>query len=112
MYIIRRSFLTIVLTLGALYGHVCEAQTLIEAVPTGWRMQNYGTVNGLSNVAAFFTGSSCLNGQLLFPSTFTQYDENMFWALILSSKASASEVVVYYSVSGSNCYIQSFATSP
>lgn len=106
----RRSFLAAALTIGALYGAACSAQTLIgiETVPTGWRMQDYGG----GDLMTYYTGSSCGSGALSFVSGTGQGDLDMYWSLILWAKATGTEVVVYYYVSGTNCVISSFATSP
>lgn len=92
--------------LGALCCNFAAAQTLVQlvAVPTSWLLQNYVP----NQVTVFFSGSSCLSGQLIFPSTAIQADQDRLWAMILTAKATQQAVVVYYYVSGTSCYISSF----
>jgi hypothetical protein len=81
------------------------ADTEIQAVPTNWRLQNY---IGGSGVVAWFTGSTCTNGALNFPSSATADDKNRFFSLILSAKISSKTVGVYYETVSGNCQITSF----
>ena len=101
-----KRFFTVVFATAAFWCNFASAQTLVEiqASPSSWLIQNYvgGTVD------LFYTGSPCLNGQLIFPSTATQADQDRLWAMILSAKATGQQVEVYYYVSSGNCYISSY----
>jgi len=81
------------------------ADTLIETVPTAWRLQNY---LGGSVVYAFFTPSNCTNGMITLPGTATVASKNRFWSLVLAGKLSQKKVFVVYNNSDPNCTISSF----
>jgi hypothetical protein len=86
------------------------AQTLIgiQGSPAAWRLQNYvGT-----GPALYFTGSSCSQGQILFPPGTATDDINRFWALLVAAKIAGQDVGIYYYVSGTSCYIESFYLPP
>lgn len=104
--------LVFVIVLSAAIGRSGDvsAQTLVElqAVPSTWQIQEYFP----NQTELFFTGSSCTNGQLQFPSTAVQADQDRLWALILAARASGQSVIVYYWVSGTNCYISTYAAAP
>lgn len=74
-------------------------------VPTGWKMENYFG----DSLVVFFSGSTCKNGRLTFPSHATVHDKNRFWSLILSAKATKSKVFVIYK-DDALCTLVSFAT--
>lgn len=98
------------MSFGALHFDSAIAQALVElqAVPSAWQIQEYFP----NQTSLFFTGSSCTNGQLNFPSTAVQADQDRLWALILAAKAASQPVIIYYWVSGSSCYISTYATAP
>jgi hypothetical protein len=80
------------------------ADNSIEAIPTGWRLQNY-----ISNtIQIAFTGSICINGSLNFSASATSEDKNRFWSLILTAKATGKAVGVFYETVSWNCNITSF----
>lgn len=81
----------------------CAAEALVTAVPTAWRLQNY--VGG--NVVVWYTGvTACSSGGLIMPSGSTAEEKNRFWSLIMTAKAAAKPVLVYYD--NVNCNISSF----
>jgi hypothetical protein len=89
-----------------------QTQTLIniEGAPAAWRLQDYV---GLSpGVTVWFTGSSCTNGQLSFPSGTSSDDQNRFWSLIMAAKIAGQTVGVYYYISGSSCVLNSYYFPP
>lgn len=85
---------------------VAQTQVSISAVPTSWRLQEYIP----DNLAIWFSGSSCVNGQLLLPSTASSETKKRLWATILAAKNSGHKVFVYYSVDSTTgaCLIQSY----
>lgn len=95
-----------------LVGIAAQAQTLIniEGSPAAWRLQDYP--GQTPAVTAWFTGSSCTNGQLSFPSSASIDDQNRFWALIMAAKIAGQTVGVYYYVSGSACFLNSYYLTP
>ena len=76
---------------------------LIEAVPTGWRLQDYGP----SGVNIYFTGSPCQSGLISVPSS-PDFSKDRFWATIMTAKVTSRMVGVYYHVDGDSCVIDSF----
>jgi hypothetical protein len=104
-----RLFVTI---LTFFVGVVAHAQTLIniEGSPAAWRLQDYP--GQTPAVTAWFTGSSCTNGQLSFPSGASIDDQNRFWALIMAAKIAGQTVGIYYYVSGSACFLNSYYLTP
>jgi hypothetical protein len=95
-----------------LVGIAAHAQTLInfEGSPAAWRLQDYP--GGTPAVTVWYTGSSCSNGQLSFPSSATIDDQNRFWALVMAAKIAGQTVGIYYYVSGSTCFLNSFYLTP
>jgi hypothetical protein len=85
-------------------GPALSAPVTIEAVPRGWRMQDYAG----SALAVFFTGSSCVNGALTVPSSASEEEKIRFWNLIWNAKRSGQFIGIIYDNSTSNCNIQSF----
>lgn len=77
----------------------------VNAVPTGWRLENYPG----DRVYVYFTGSPCTSGLLSFDTNATNEDKNRFWSLVMAAKLSNKPIIVYYDNSTSNCYITSFA---
>ena len=82
------------------------AQTLVtlQAVPASWLVQNYVP----ANLTLWFTGSSCSNGQLIFPANAVQADQDRMVSMILTAKATGQQIQIYYYVSNGLCYISSF----
>ena len=99
----KKSFLIMVLFL--ISQTVFAANKVMTSVPTNWKMENYFG----DQVIVFFSGSSCEHGKLSFPSLATISDKNRFWSLILSAKATKSEVFVIYK-DDPNCTLVSFAS--
>jgi hypothetical protein len=64
-------------------------------------------------VVVSFTGSTCTNGSLVFPSTATAGDRNRLWATVLAAKLSNRNIFFGYdntSVPGS-CIITNFGVA-
>ena len=77
----------------------------LEAVPTGWRLENY-----ISNhtVKLWYTpATECTNGGIEVGS-MTQDDHNRLWSLILTSKIINRPVGIFYNVNAGNCTMISF----
>jgi hypothetical protein len=87
---------------------IAQTQYLISGPATTWMIQDYVP----QNVVLWDTGSSCTNGQIVFPSTAVQADKDMLLAVIATSKATGAPLNLYYTVSSGTCYIASFALSP
>jgi hypothetical protein len=81
------------------------ADNLIETIPTGWRLQNY--LNA-SDLVTWYTGSSCNNGLLTFPSTASEDIKNRYYSLILSAKSAGRSVGIFYETTSGACSITSF----
>jgi hypothetical protein len=77
----------------------------MAATPDGWKLENYFG----DQLIVYFSGSSCTHGLLSFPEHATVDDKNRFWSLILSAKATNSEVLVIYE-DNSNCTLVSFSS--
>ena len=76
-----------------------------EAVPTGWRLENYAASH---TVTLWYTGApNCTDGHIE-GSGMTQDDYNRLWSLILTAKATNQKVGIFYNASGGNCTIVSF----
>jgi len=76
----------------------------MEVVPSTWKLENYMG----DNVVAWFTGSSCNNGRISFPSNATLDDKNRFVSVMLTAKISSKKMFVRYDDSTPNCEIKSF----
>ena len=76
---------------------------LIEAVPTGWRLQDYGP----SGIGVYFTGSPCVSGVMAFPSG-TGFSPDRFWATVMTAKVTGRMIGVYYHVDNGSCVIDNF----
>ena len=77
----------------------------LEAVPTGWRLENY-----ISNHAVklwYTPATECTNGGIEVGS-MTQDDHNRLWSLILTSKITNRSVGIYYDANAGNCTMISF----
>jgi len=85
-------------------GAMAQTQMQIEAVPTGWLLQDYVG----AGVWVYFTGSPCTSGNLSLPTTATSDEVNRFFSLIMSAKISGQAVGVYYTYNGNTCVINSF----
>jgi hypothetical protein len=85
-------------------GSPVYADNNIEAVPTGWRLQNYVS-NGVN---IYFTGSSCVYGGLSFSASATSDDKNRLWSMVLTAKATGKAVGIFYETVSGNCNITSF----
>jgi hypothetical protein len=90
---------------GILASGPAWADSVIYAVPTNWRLQNY---IGTQGIVAWFTGSSCGNGALNLSSSSTSDERNRFWTLVLTAKVSGKAVGVYYETATGTCQITSF----
>jgi hypothetical protein len=106
MRIAKRVSIPAIFVLSAFFLRPASAQTqvLIAAVPTSWLIQNYVP----NQVVLWFTGSPCSNGQLTFPSTAVQADQDRLWAMIMTAKATGQTVYLYYINVDGGCIIQSF----
>jgi hypothetical protein len=96
------NFIAVVFLLLA--GAPAYADNQIEAVPTGWRLQNY--VSNVVNI--YFTGSACTSGALSLPANATSDDKNRLWSTILTAKATGRAVGIFYETVSGNCNITSF----
>jgi hypothetical protein len=83
------------------------ADVIIEAIPTGWRLQNY---TGSPGLVTWFTNSSCTNGMLTFPASTTEEVRNRYYSLVLSSKLAGKPVGIYYETTSGSCMIASFCS--
>lgn len=91
-----------ILSFGLFAGSVAFADNNIEAVPTGWRLQDYGD----GGVSAYYTGSTCPSGRITLPASALADTKNRFWTLVLSAKVTGKVVGIYYDPS--TCNITSF----
>lgn len=76
----------------------------IEAVPTGWRLENY--ISSHSVVLWFTSASDCTTGKLT--ADMSQDDYNRLWSLVMTAKATGKPVGIIYNASGGVCTIVSF----
>ncbi len=90
---------------GLIFPQAVLADASVEAVPTSWRLENY---NQQMDVVVWFSGSTCGNGKLTFPSTATADQRNRFYSLILTAKTIGRKVGVFYETSTGQCQIVSF----
>lgn len=84
---------------------VAQTSMEIQAVPSSWLVQEYVP----SQLVLWYTGSSCNNGYLAFPSNATQADQNLLASMVLTAKATGQQIIVYYYVQNDLCLISSFA---
>ncbi len=76
---------------------------LLEAVPTAWRLQDYGD----GAVVMYYTGAAqCNQGELILPASAPADSKNRLWTLILSAKVTGKVVGVYYNPT--TCTVNSF----
>ncbi len=94
---------------GVLWGAVLSISAPSQAavvqlyeVPTTWKLENY--VGGV--VTTWYTGATCPDGRLSFPSTASIDEVNRYFALILAAKVSSKMVFVRYD--NISCNIDSF----
>jgi len=78
-----------------------SADTLIEAVPTAWRLQDYA--GGQMNI--YYAGTPCTYGLLVMAGTSDK--NNRFWSMIMSAKIAGKMVGIYYNPTNS-CTVTSF----
>lgn len=97
------------LVVGLVFGLLSHAAmadvALVDAVPTGWKLENYSP-GGL--VSLWFTGSTCSNGQLTLPTGSTVQESSRLFAMISAAKMSNHRVFVYYNNAAAGCPIVSF----
>lgn len=81
----------------------------LEATPTSWCLQDYND----GGITLFFTGSSCYQGQLILPSTANNDSKQRLWSIVVTGKAAARPVGIYYHYDSSAgaCLIDSFYLS-
>jgi hypothetical protein len=77
----------------------------VYEVPTAWRLQNY--VGG-GVIVYYVTAPGCTSGGIVMPASATPDEKNRFWSTILTAKATGKAIGIYYSVTGSNCTVDSF----
>ena len=90
------------LALACTTSPVVASSNSIVAVPTAWRLENYTG----GNTVVWYTGAPECTGNLSFDSNATADDRNRFWATIMTGKAAAKKVFVYYDMV--TCKIVSF----
>lgn len=89
----------------AIFSVPALAATQHEAVPTGWRLENYPS----DGVAIWYTGApNCNDGRVNFPAGWIKDDKNRFWSLVLSAKMSGKAIGFFYDGSGWSCVFVSF----
>jgi hypothetical protein len=76
----------------------------IVAVPTNWRLQDYG--GGAINL--YYTGAPCTSGALVLVSSAPEGTKDRLWSTILTAKLSNRPVGIFYHVDASTCIIDSF----
>ena len=96
------AILAISTVLGVL-GAAPAGADAIEAVPSNWRLQDYGPA-GLS---LWYTGAPCPDGHLMLPST-AGYSPDRLWATVMTAKATNRPIGVFYHVDNGACVIDSF----
>jgi hypothetical protein len=102
----RRTLLALVAGAMCSVSSLAFADTTITAVPTAWRLQDYA---GGAQIAIWYTGSSCTNGQLLVDPTWSIDQAKMVWSTVMAAKASQLPVIFGYTVNSSgSCIITSF----
>lgn len=90
--------------LGAVALPASALANSIEAVPTGWRLENY---IASQSVVLWFTGASdCTMGKLT--AVMSQDDYNRLWSLVITAKATGKPVGIFYNASDGVCTIGSF----
>lgn len=79
-----------------------------EAVPTGWRLENYVASH---TVTLWYTGAPGCMGGHIEGAGMSQDDYNRLWSLILTAKSTNQKIGIFYTGSGGNCTITSFYTA-
>ena len=101
----RRALLAVIVGVFLSFTSLVFADTIITAAPTGWRLQSYG-----GSAVLWYTGSTCINGQLLVDSSWSFDQSKLLWATIMTAKASQIPVFVSYAINSSgSCTITSFS---
>lgn len=90
------------LAMACTAGTAGAAISSINAVPTAWRLENYMG----NNVVVWGAGAPECTGNISFDSNATTDDRNRFWATIMTGKAAAKKVFIYYDTA--TCKIVSF----
>lgn len=98
----KRLLKTVLATSALSAAQPALADTVIEVVPTGWRLQYY--VGG--DLYLYYTGSPCTSGQLHLSTTDAEKDR--LWALMMTAKATGRSVGIYYETGSGTCNITSF----
>ncbi|KRA63874.1 hypothetical protein ASD79_21520 [Caulobacter sp. Root655] len=80
------------------------ADNYFEAVPTGWKMQNYVP----NNLITYYTGTACYAGQISFGPNATNEDKNRFYSLVLTAQTTGKKIGVFYETVSGSCQISSF----
>lgn len=88
----------------AIMGAAGAAADEIVAVPTNWRIQDYGG----GAVDLWFTGSSCTNGHLQLAPSVPEGTKDRLWSALLTAKVSDRPIGIFYHFTGSDCIIDSF----
>lgn len=99
-----RTILRAFVALASVVSTPVFADTMIEAVPTAWRLQDY--MNGA--LTTWYTGSSCASGQLILDVNAPADSKNRYWSLVMSAKMANKPIGVYYTVVNGGCYITNF----
>lgn len=100
--LVVRTLLTAAL-LGPAAAHA-DTVSLIEAVPTAWRLQDY--LDGA--IITFFSGSSCSQGRLDLPASVSADSKNRYWSIITTAKVANKVVGIYYVNNSGVCTILNF----
>ncbi len=96
---------TLIPVLAAILSFEAVAATKqITTVPSSSKIGKYSG----GSMVVFFSTSSCDSECLLFSSSATEQDKNLFWSTMLTAGASKSQVFVRYDDSTSSCNIVSF----
>ena len=90
------------LALACMTSPVLASSNVIAAVPIAWRLENYVG----NNVVVWGAGAPECTGNISFDSNATVDDRNRFWATIMTGKAAAKKVFIYYDTA--TCKIVSF----
>jgi hypothetical protein len=105
----KRTFMTLgkrfcmyLIAIGTLGSSPAYCETNIEAIPTGWLLQDYLG----QNMIAYYSGSNCLKGEIVMPASSTDAEKERFWSLVMTAKAANHIVGVFYDESN-NCQITS-----
>ena len=100
----KKNYIASLLTVFMVSNAAAEIVQMTE-VPTSWKLENYIS----DNVIAWYTSSSCTNGQVTFPANASSDDKNRFWSVVTTGKVSGKEIFVRYDTV--DCKINSFGFS-